>query len=170
MKKLLASAAASAMFALFALPVFADSASAPQCGPPTPGQTYTCTMHVSDLTMGPLPVTPITCPDGSTVPGGFLTTTVQNGVLHITINKAGDLWDTGTFEGSFTFVADTGTVYTGHFAEWFGDSINNKNMVSHATLNFVGSSTSGAQINLHLEFHVSVSASGQVEMFFKTHC
>jgi hypothetical protein len=170
MKKLLASVAVSALLALFAVPVLAASGSAPQCAPPTPGQTYTCTMHLQNQPFPPMVVTPIVCPDGSTVPGGVLSIIVANGVFHVTINKAGDLWDTSTIEGPFTFIADTGTVYTGHYTEWFGDSLNNRNAVFTGTLNFIGTSSTGALLNLHLEVHFGVSASGQVNTFMKTHC
>jgi hypothetical protein len=171
MKKLFASLTVSSVLALFALPVIGASAAASPCGPPTPGQTYTCTMHLRDAPPQTGPVAATACPDGTSVPAGILITTVENGIFHITINKAGDEWDTGTVEGSFTFTgADTNIVYTGHFSQWFGDSFNNRNMVQHATINFVGSSLTGDHIALHIEFHLSVSASGNVQMFFKTHC
>ena len=170
MKKRLASAAASAMLALFALPIVGASASMSPCGPPTPGQTYTCTMHVRDLPPHTGPVTPLVCPDGTTVPAGLLTNNVETGIFHITINKAGDEWDTGTLEGTFAFLTDAGVLYTGHFTQWFGDSFNNRNMVQHATLNYTGSSATGAHISLHIEFHLSTSASGDVQMFFEVHC
>jgi len=172
MRKLFAVASTVAMLAIFALPVNAGPA---PCGPPPPpgtipAQTYTCTMHLTDFTPPPMPVTPIACPDGSQVPGGLLTTTVQNGVFHLTVNTLGDAWDTATFEGPFTFAGSDGTIVTGHYTEWFGDSFNNRNSVSHATLNFVGTTAAGARLNLHLEFHMSISASGNPTFFAKTHC
>jgi hypothetical protein len=172
MRKLFAIASTVAMLAIFALPVHADSA--PCAPPPPPGtmpaQTYTCTMHISDFTPRPMRVTPIVCPDGSLVPGGMLAVTVQNGVFHLTVNTAGDFWDTSTVEGPFVFVGDNGVTVTGHYTEWFGDSSNNHNFVSHATLNFVGRSSTGAVLSLHLEFHIGVSASGNPTFFAKTHC
>ena len=172
MRKLFAFASTVAMFAIFALPV--QAAPAPCAPPPPPGtmpaQTYTCTMHINNVTPPPMPVAPVSCPDGSTIPGGLLTATVQNGVFHLTVNTAGDVWDTSTLEGPFVFVGDDGITVTGHYAEWFGDSINNKNSVSHATLNFVGRSSTGTVLNLHLEFHINVSASGNPNFFARTHC
>ena len=171
MRKLFALASTVAMLAVFALPVHA--AAGPCAPPPPPGtmpaQTYTCTMHLSNFTPPPMPVTPIVCPDGSQVPGGLLTITVQNGVFHVTINTAGDVWDTSTVEGPFTFVSDDGTTFTGHYTQWFGDSINNKNAVSHGTLNFVGTSGT-SMLNLHLLIHFSISASGNPNFFMKTNC
>src|SRR2546429_9453931 len=105
-----------------------------------------------------MPVTPIACPDGSTIPAGLLTITINNGVFHITINKAGDLWDTGTIEGTFVFVANSGLTYTGHFTQWFGDSVNKQNEVHPFTASFVGSAPNGPRIRLHLDFPISTSA------------
>jgi hypothetical protein len=172
MRKLFAVAATVAMLAIFALPV---DAAAPPCAPPPPpgtmpAQTYTCTMHISDFTPRPMPVTPIVCPDGSTVPGGLLAITVETGVFHVTVNTAGDFWDTSTFEGPFIFRGTDGSTVTGHFTEWFGDSSNNRNSVSHATLNFVGRSSTGVVFSLHLEFHMSLSATGEANFFAKAHC
>lgn len=172
MRKLIAIASTVAMFAIFA--PAANAAPAPCAPPPPPGtmpaQTYTCTMHIANFTPPPMPVAAISCPDGSQVPGGLLTVTVQNGVFHLTVNTAGDGWDTSTLEGPFTFVGDDGTTVSGHYTEWFGDSFNNQNFVSHATLNFVGTTSSGAVLSLHLEFHLGVSASGNPTFFMKTHC
>ncbi len=172
MRKLFAVATTVVMLAIFALPV--NAAAAPCAPPPPPGtvpaQTYTCTMHISDFTPRPMPVTPIVCPDGSTVPGGLLAVTVETGVFHVTVNTAGDFWDTSTFEGPFTFVGTNGITVIGHFTEWFGDSFNNHNIVSHATLNFVGMSSTGAMFSLHLEFRMGVSVSGNPFFSAKAHC
>ncbi len=172
MKKLFALASTVAMLAVFALPVHAGPA--PCAPPPPPGimpaQTYTCTMHLSDFTPPPMSVTPIICPDGSTVPGGLLTVTVETGVFHLTVNTLGDGWDTVTLEGPFTFVGTNGVAFTGHYTEWFGDSFNNLNFVSHATLNFVGTAADGSHLTLHLDFHVSLSASGNLNFFMTAHC
>lgn len=168
MRRTLSVAIAVAMFAIFAI-VPAQAQVPPGCPPPLPGQTYTCTAHISNVTMS-MPVMPIVCPDGSTIPGGFLTVTVDNGVFHITINTAGDEWDTGTIEGGLVFVASTGITYTGHFVQWFGDSINNQNAVSHFTATYVATGSDGSHLALHLAFHVGWSAisSGPAEFVFFT--
>jgi hypothetical protein len=173
MKKLFALASTVAMLAVFALPVHAANPT-PCAPPPPPGttlaQTYACTMHISDFTPPPMHVTPITCPDGSTVPGGLLTVTVETGVFHLTVNTAGDAWDTSTLEGPFLFVGDDGITVTGHYTEWFGDSFNNKNVVSHFTLNFVGMGSNGSVLSLHLELRFSLSVSGEPFFSAKAHC
>jgi hypothetical protein len=168
-KRLLSTAAAIAMLAAFAIPASANSSN--QCTPPQPGQTTTCTVHLTNATFPPMEVTPNVCPDGSIVPGGSLSITVVNGVAHITVNGAGDEWDTTTLEGTFVFVAnDVGPTYTGHFVEWFGDSANNKNAVANGVINFIGKSATGALISLHVELHLRVSVAGQLTMTVVTHC
>jgi len=172
MRKVFSIAISVAMFAIFAIvPVQAQAPTG--CPPPVPGQSYNCTAHISNVTMS-MPVTPIACPDGSTVPGGLLTATVDNGVFHLTINKAGDGWDTGTIEGGFVFLADTGVTYTGHMVQWFGDSFNNQNTVSHFTGTYVGTGSDGSHLQLHFDFHLGWSAtpSGPAKFvfFMKTTC
>jgi hypothetical protein len=96
-----------------------------------------------------------------------------NGVFHITINKAGDFWLTTTQEANFLFVADDPTLpnFAGHFAAWFGISDNLANSVIHSITNVNATATdgSGATVNLHIVDHISVSASGQVNMFMACH-
>lgn len=96
-----------------------------------------------------------------------------NAIMHVTINKAGDVWITGTQEGWFTFVADDPTMptFAGHLAVWFGLSDNNRNSVIHDTSNVRATATdgSGAIIVIHAVNHLSVSASGQVNLFMDCH-
>ncbi len=172
MRKVLSVAIAVALFAIFAIvPVQAQVP--PGCPPPVPGQSYNCTVHLNNVTMG-FPVAPIVCPDGSTVPGGFLTLTVANGVFHITINTAGDEWDTGTIEGGLVFVSSAGITYTGHFVQWFGDSFNNQNAVSHFTATYVATGSDGSRLLLHMDFHLGSSATSsgpaEVVIFAKITC
>ena len=102
---------------------------------------------------------------------GTFTGLSVNGVMHETINKAGDFWDTGTIEGTFQFVPDDASqpTYTGHGETWFGDSINNQNEVNHFTLHFHGSAPDGSSVDFHETGHVSSNANGvPVVMFDKT--
>ncbi|HEY7985079.1 MAG TPA: hypothetical protein VID73_12965, partial [Ktedonobacterales bacterium] len=66
---------------------------------------------------------------------GTLTLT-YNGVFHVTVNRAGDFWVTGTMTGTFLFVPDDASqpTFTGHFTSWFGTSANNHNSVDHFIL------------------------------------
>jgi hypothetical protein len=105
-------------------------------------------------------------------PAGTVTATF-NAVMHITVNKAGDVWLTSTQEGWFVFVPDAAPVptFAGHFAVWFGLSDNNRNSVLHDTFNVRATATdgSGATLVIHAVDHFSVSASGQVNLFMDCH-
>lgn len=172
MRRLIGSLAFGSLFGLLVLLAVPASAQGGPCVPvPNGNGSATCTVHLTDAAFPPMPVAPNVCPDGSVVPAGLLAIVVENGVVHITVNKALDEWDTSTLEGTFDFVAaDTQVEYTGHFAQWFGDSLNNQNFVSHATINFVGSSATGSTISLHLVAHFATDANGDLHVFFMTHC
>ena len=105
-------------------------------------------------------------------PAGTVTATF-NAVMHVTVNTAGDVWVTATQEGWFTFVPDDVTMpnFAGHFAVWFGLSDNNRNSVLHDTFNIRATATdgSGVTIAVHAMDHLSVSASGQVNLFMDCH-
>jgi streptogramin lyase len=110
----------------------------------------------------PMQVTPL-C--GSAAPGGTLYAT-GNAVFHITVNAAGDVWVTNTQEAWFNLVPDTGTVtYTGHFAIWFGESLNKNNVVLHDTFNIHATGSDGSTISINIVDHMSMSASGQINVF-----
>ena len=117
---------------------------------------------------------PLTFPVGTQcgAPAGVVSGTF-NEVMHVTVNKAGDVWVTVTQEGWFTFVADDPTLptFAGHFAVWFGLSDNNRNSVMHDTFNIRATATdgSGSTLVIHAVDHVSVSASGQVNLFMDCH-
>lgn len=102
-------------------------------------------------------------------PGGTISGT-GNAVFHITVNNAGDTWITTTQEAWFTLVPDTGPVtYSGHFAAWFGASLNNQNMVVHDITNARATGSDGSTLTLNVVDHLSVSANGQVNMFMACH-
>lgn len=110
----------------------------------------------------PMPVGPL-C--GNAAPGGTLYAT-GNAVFHITINAAGDEWVTTTQEAWFNLVPDTGTVtYTGHFATWFGLSLNRNNSVAHDVFNIKATGSDGSALTLHIVDHLNSSANGQINMF-----
>jgi hypothetical protein len=110
----------------------------------------------------PMHVTPL-C--GNAAPGGVLSST-GNAVFHITINSAGDVWVTSTQEAWFTLVPDTGTVtYSGHFATWFGESLNRNNAVLHDVFNVQATGSDGSTLSINIVDHLSMSADGQVNLF-----
>src|SRR6267143_3918350 len=96
-----------------------------------PGCTFTQNVHGQVQTFP----TSVPCIDAPSPPGpatGILIITF-NAVFHVTVNQAGDLWITGTQEGAFSFTPfPPRTVsYAGHFATWFGVSLNKNNAVFH---------------------------------------
>lgn len=93
---------------------------------------------------------------------GDLTALSVNGVMHETVNKAGDFWDTGTLTGTFQFTPDDRSLptYTGHGTAWFGDSINNQNVVNHFTMNLNLTGTDGSTVAFHEAGHISTNANG----------
>lgn len=99
-------------------------------------------------------------------------TITYNGVMHYTVNKAGDIWATGTQTGSFVLVPDDPTqpTYTGHFTTWFGVSDNNQNGVDHSTFTIHGTGSDGSTLSFHDVAHLSVSASGLTVSFDKPSC
>jgi len=126
------------------------------CTPVAQGNgSQTCTVNFKDEVMTfPVPSSPCN-------PAGTITQTF-NGVFHITINKAGDVWDTGTMTGPFVLVPDDPSIptYTGHATTWFGDSLNNQNSVTHFTMSAHATAPNAPALNLHETFHMSTSASG----------
>jgi hypothetical protein len=99
-------------------------------------------------------------------------TITQNDVFHVTINKAGDFWDTFNAEGTFSAVPDDllAPTYTGHFHDWGGDSDNRQNTVSHSTFSVNGRGSDGSHLVFHETMHYSVSASGVTIWFDKPTC
>jgi hypothetical protein len=107
--------------------------------------TTTQTIHVRDT---PIDVGPAGC-----VPGNLVIT--GNGVLHKTVNNAGDSWETGTIEG-----AATATGFTGHAMAWFGVENNAQNTVNHFVANAVGTLSDGTSLRIHQEGQFTVNANG----------
>jgi len=132
MKRILAVAAALA--GLFVMPMAAHA-------------TTTTTIHANGI---PIDVGPAICVPGDLVISG-------NGVLHTTVNNAGDSWITGTIEGTVTD-ADAG--YTGHGVAWFGSETNNRNSVNHFIANTQGTLTDGTPLSIHQEGQFTVNAQG----------
>jgi len=93
---------------------------------------------------------------------GTLTGISVNGVMHETVSKAGDFWDTGTITGTFQFVPFDAAqpTYTGHGETWFGDSDNQNNFVNHFTFHFNATGTDGSTVTFLEVGHVSTNANG----------
>lgn len=136
MRKLLA--CCGALAAVLLLPVAAEA-------------TTTQTIH---LTGAPIDVGPAGCVPGDLVISG-------NGVLHMTVNNAGDSWTTGTVEGSATVTDGSGvTLFSGHATAWFGSEDNAQNNVQHFTANADGRLSNGTALHIHQEGQFTVNAQG----------
>jgi hypothetical protein len=125
--------------------------------------TFTQTFHnATDSFAAPNPCTG--------APG--MVTITYNGVLHFTVNKAGDFWATGTQTGDFVLTPDDPTLptYRGHFTTWFGVGDNRRNGVEHSTFSAHGTGSDGSTLQFHDTMHLSVSASGAVVSFDKPSC
>ena len=167
-----------------AAPASADNAPPLACGSTQPGPC-TETAHFTSEQQYVTPLTPPTSPTNcpswviADIPALNFT---GNGVEHITVNAAQDGWNTSTFNGtgtvtfyppsslanivfdnqgnivSATVVGPPDAVLTGHITNWFGASFNNKSVVFHDTINFIGTNQSGAPMNLHAVDHTSWNA------------
>lgn len=106
-----------------------------------------------------------------------------NEALHVTANQAGLSQDqvevllengsdtisklTYTQEGSFRVTETGGSVYTGHFASWFGGSVNRTTTVFSGTFNVNGVSADGRRISGHFVSHVTFKNGEPVIAFDK---
>lgn len=135
MRKLIAVVAALGAVAL--APVVADA-------------TTTSTIHISGV---PIDVGPAGCVPGDLVISG-------NGVLHLTVNNAGDSWLTGTIEGPAIVSGAGATLFSGHAAAWFGIEDNAQNSVQHFIANADGTLSNGTALSIHQEGQFTVNANG----------
>jgi hypothetical protein len=133
MKRFLAVAAALA--GLFVMPLAAQA-------------TTTTTMHLPPGVV--IDIGPAGCIAGDLSISG-------NGVLHTTVNNAGDSWTTGTLEGAVT---DAAAGYSGHGTTWFGLEQNNQNFVAHFTANTRGTLTDGTPISIHQQGQFTINGQG----------
>jgi hypothetical protein len=123
--------------------------------------TETMTEHAHEV-----PLIEKTVTNKCTGEEGTLLGVARNFKIHATTQADGNTWVTGTGNGSLTFtpVNPGGVTYSGHFTQWFGESLNNKNKVEHATGTFVLRGTDGSTVHIHMVFHLSTNANGEVTM------
>jgi hypothetical protein len=171
----------------------ADTAPDLACGSTQPGPC-TETVHFSEINEMNAPAPPGGgCPAfASTDFATFVGT--GNGVEHITVNKAQDLWFTTTFTGTMTItgylhgtVDSDGNVtsvsdpdpnvppFTGKVTEWFGASFNQQNAVMHSTIHFTGTNANGESLRFHDPSHSAWTPGTDVngppnKMFDKLRC
>src|SRR5262249_55055511 len=100
---------------------------------------------------------------------GTFSAVATNEGFHVTFFTNGDeVWVTGTDEGTATFTPDnpSGVSASGHFAGWFGESLNNKNDVQHDTFSVTLTDTDGSHLIAHEITHLSTNAAGVVTVVF----
>lgn len=83
---------------------------------------------------------------------GTLDLSITEAVYHITVNGAGDAWDTGTETGTGVFTPDDGADPggSGKFSTWFGDEFNMQNVVQPATFSVVVHLSNGQTATFHM--------------------
>ena len=127
--------------------------------------TVTMTTHASNVPLFPPQHTNNPCTNAP----GTLSAISANSVFHVTYFTTGpEFWVTGTDEGTVTFTPDdpNGVSASGHFAAWFGESMNNKNDVQHNTNTFVLAGSDGSRLVTHETSHLSTNANGVVTVDF----
>jgi hypothetical protein len=145
-----AALAAAAVAAVAAVPATADKGGA---------GTETLTEHAHEVPLFAFPTV-----NQCTGAAGLLSVVAANEVFHVTTQADGDAWVTGTAEGTVTFTPEEsgGVVYSGHFASWFGESLNNKNHVEHSTFDANLTGSDGSKVSVHIKGHVGTNANGVV--------
>ena len=95
---------------------------------------------------------------------GILTLYTTHQIFHVNVDGAGDLWLTGTQDGTATFVPDSPLAASaaGAWASWFGGSINARNLVLSDTFNITLHSSSGQTITFHEPSHIVFSGSNPI--------
>jgi len=108
-------------------------------------------------------------PNPCTGEPGTFTALAKNGKVHVTTQADGELWVTGTFEGTavFTPAEPGGVSASGHFTNWFGVSLNQKNSVEHSTGTFHLTGSDGSRITVHMTEHISTNARGELTVSFE---
>jgi hypothetical protein len=146
----IAAALAAAAIGTIAAPAMADKGGA---------GTETLTEHAHEVPLFSFPTV-----NQCTGAAGLLSVVAANEVFHITTQADGDAWVTGTAEGIATFTPEEigGVVYSGHFATWFGEEINNKNHVEHSTFDVTLTGSDGSKVAIHIKGHVGTNAGGVV--------
>jgi hypothetical protein len=133
------------LFALLGVPAIAAAALLPAAAA---NATTTTTIHINGQSIN---VGPAVC-----VPGDLVIT--GNGVLHTTVNNAGDGWTTGTVTGA---AATTGTpAAAGRATAWFGDENNKQNDVEHFIANAQLTLPDGSTVRIHQEGQFTLNANG----------
>jgi hypothetical protein len=104
------------------------------------------------------------------IPGDSLVTIVYTGVLHETLGPDGRSHTSSAIHGDTTIAVPGGPTYAGHFADQGTDNLNLRNQTHAFTSNNLLRAPDGSLLNLHVVFHLIVSASGGVQVRFTFGC
>jgi hypothetical protein len=131
------------------------------------GLTPNCTQTISQQGGTPMSFAGANPCTGDT---GTVTLLFTHQVYHINVNGASDAWDTGTSNGTASFVPDDSSKPSGQgtWTNWFGDSFNAQNFVQHFTMNFDIHLSNGQTATFHENGHVSFTPNGPAVSFDKT--
>ena len=106
-------------------------------------------------------------PNPCTGDPGTVTLYFTHQVFHLNVNGAGDVWATGTQNGSATFTSSGGGPdYSGSFSAWFGVSLNQQNAVTHDTFNVTMRDGAGDIVSMHVVDHMRFDEYGNVLQAF----
>jgi hypothetical protein len=99
---------------------------------------------------------------------GTITIYFTHQIFHVNVNGAGDIWLTGTQNGTATFTSsDGGANGSGPWASWFGASLNNRNAAFTDTFAMTIKDSAGDTIvNTEVD-HTTITATGVVNSFSK---
>jgi hypothetical protein len=132
------------------------------------GEIVSVTPSCSEtITVKNLP--PESQPDANPCTGdpGTFTLTDARSVFHVNVNRDGEIWVSGTDEGTAAFISDdsSGVSGTGHWADWFGFNLNEQNMESTSTFNISIHLSDGQNVTSHDVSHDLLTPNG-VEISF----
>lgn len=95
---------------------------------------------------------------------GTLTASVTHQIYHINVDGGGEAWDTGTMSGTLSFTPDDASAPSGSgpYANWFGDSFNERNMEQTFTFAAHLSLSNGQSVTVHEVGHVTFAATDPI--------
>jgi hypothetical protein len=131
------------------------------------------TIHVSGTESFPFAPFPVTCEVGGrpvVIPGESVVAQTFAGVLHQTVAPDGQVHTATHVQDRIVLAVPGGPTYAGHFADQSNDNLNLRNETAAATSNGVLRAPDGSRLGIHVAFHPSASASGEVQTEFTYSC
>lgn len=93
---------------------------------------------------------------------GTFTSTADESVLHVSVNKDSEIWVTGTDEGTATFIPDDvhGVGGSGHWTDWFGFNLNEQTTEQTFTFDAAMHLDNGQNVTFHEVVHLLLTPTG----------